>query len=393
MAERMPLSADILYIIRRLASAGHRADIVGGSVRDFLMGDTPHDYDMATDATPEEMKAVFSDERIIETGIRHGTLTLLLHGEPYEITTYRVDGDYGDHRHPNGVSFTRSLTEDLARRDLTVNAIAYHPEEGFTDPFGGREDLSARLLRAVGDPDRRFSEDALRILRTLRFAATLGFRIEEGTEAALLRKAPLLSNVSVERVDTEWQKWIGGAHAPEVLLRYRAVLPYIFPELASKEPTLPRGCPPALRTLALFAPYPDAPDCFDTAMRRLHADNRRRERGTSVLRALHASLGTDAELLALLRTLGEKNMQTLLSLRGLFGIAQEGEREALSRLLSDGAPYLLSHLAVGGGDLAALGYRGREIGAGLERLLALVIEGRVKNEREALLRALPPPSV
>lgn len=390
MRENMPLSADILYIIRKLASAGHRADIVGGSVRDFLMGDTPHDYDMATDATPEEMKAVFSEERVIETGIRHGTLTILLHGVPYEITTYRVDGAYSDHRHPDGVSFTRSLAEDLARRDLTVNAIAYHPQEGFTDPFCGREDIAARCLRAVGDPDRRFAEDALRILRTLRFAATLGFRIEKKTEEALFRKAELLAEVSVERVDKEWQKQIVGAHAPEVLLRYRAILPYVFPELSEREPVLPAGCPPALRTTALFAPYPDAPERFDAAMRRLHADNRRREEGVAVLRALHASLGTDADLATLLRTLGEENMHTLLTLRELFGIARAGEREALSRLLSSGAPYLLAHLAVGGADLLPLGYRGREIGAALEHLLSLVIEGRVKNEREALLSALPP---
>ena len=201
----MPLPADAEEIIHILAGKGHRADVVGGCVRDFLMGKTPHDYDMATDATPEEMKAALGDRRLIETGIRHGTLTVLLHGTPYEVTTYRVDGGYADHRHPDAVSFTKDLKEDLARRDFTVNAMAYHPTYGYTDPFGGEDDLAAHTIRAVGDPYRRFDEDALRILRALRFAATLDFETEPVTAAALRAKAPLLFAVSVERVDTEWQ--------------------------------------------------------------------------------------------------------------------------------------------------------------------------------------------
>lgn len=388
MREDMPLSEDVLSIIRRLEAAGYRADIVGGSVRDFLMGKTPEDHDMATDATPEEMKKVFASERVIETGIRHGTLTLLLHGVPYEITTYRVDGDYSDHRHPDGVSFTRSLTEDLARRDLTVNAIAYHPRFGYTDPYGGRADIKARLLRAVGDPDRRFSEDALRILRTLRFAATLGFRIEEKTEAALLRKAGLLADVAVERVDKEWQKQIGGAYAAEVLSRYRAILPYIFPELSDREPLFPEGTPPPLRTPALFVPYADAPTRYDAAMRRLHADNRRREGGVAILTALSSDLRTEEAVLTLLARLGKEDMQALLTLRALFGIGNKKEGETLRRLLAEGTPYLVSQLAVDGKDLLALGYRGRAVGEGLHSLLLQVMRGEVKNEREALLAAL-----
>ncbi|HBJ18743.1 MAG TPA: poly(A) polymerase [Clostridiales bacterium] len=385
----MPLPKDALYIMDTLAAGGHRADVVGGCVRDFLMGKTPHDYDMTTDATPEEMKAVFSCDRVIETGIRHGTLTVLLHGVPYEITTYRVDGGYTDHRHPDGVSFTRDLTEDLARRDFTVNAIAYHPAFGYTDPFGGMRDLRASVLRAVGDPCRRFEEDALRILRALRFSATLDFTIEEETAAALRQKAPLLSAVSVERVDAEWKKWIEGKAALRVLRAFADVLPHFFPEIADSPAieTLTDAVTPSVRTWYLFTPFADAPARYDAAMRRLHADNHRREGGIAVLTHLHDDLTTDADLLTLLAEIGEVYAADLLTLRAACHIGEPGEGTRLAALLANHTPYRISDLAVGGKDLAAIGYRGEKIGQILNTLILRVRRGELENEKDALLAA------
>ena len=191
---------DVMGVLDR---AGYRAYVVGGSLRDLLRGVTPHDYDMTTNATPDEMLAVFSDYRVIPTGLAHGTVTVMSEGHPIEITTHRVDGSYTDARHPQTVSFTRELCEDLSRRDFTINAMAWHPETGVVDLFAGKEDLSARVIRAVGDPETRFREDALRILRAFRFAAQLDFEIDEATLAGAARAKEGLERISVERVFAE----------------------------------------------------------------------------------------------------------------------------------------------------------------------------------------------
>ena len=186
MSKGFPMLPQAARAIERLRAAGHEAWIVGGCVRDVLLGRTPTDYDLTTSALPEETEAVFAGERLIETGLQHGTVTVLLEGVPLEITTYRVDGGYTDARHPDGVTFTRSLREDAARRDFTINAMAYAPGEGLQDFFGGQADLSAGVIRAVGEPDRRFQEDALRILRAIRFASVLGFELDPETDAAAM---------------------------------------------------------------------------------------------------------------------------------------------------------------------------------------------------------------
>ena len=188
---RFDLPKEPLYIIEALNAKGFRADIVGGPVRDFLLGKAPDDYDVTTDATPEEVKEVFSHERVIETGIKHGTVTLVKNGANYEITTYRIDGEYKDSRHPESVSFTKRIEEDLARRDFTMNAIAYNPKDGVTDPFFGKEDIRLGIIRAVGEPELRFTEDALRILRGARFSSRLGFVVEEKTKDAMQKKKEL----------------------------------------------------------------------------------------------------------------------------------------------------------------------------------------------------------
>ena len=172
---------EVNIILTRLHEAGFEAFCVGGAVRDSIMGIAPGDWDITTSALPEETRGVFSDFKTIDTGLKHGTLTVIIDHKPYEITTYRIDGEYGDNRHPESVSFTRNIEDDLARRDFTVNAIAYNPSRGIVDPYGGQSDIYNSIIKTVGDPDRRFNEDGLRIMRALRFSSVLGFKIEKET--------------------------------------------------------------------------------------------------------------------------------------------------------------------------------------------------------------------
>ncbi|MBR0153830.1 MAG: CCA tRNA nucleotidyltransferase, partial [Lachnospiraceae bacterium] len=200
----MLIPANAELILRSLEEAGHEAYIVGGCVRDALLGREPQDWDITTSALPEQVQALF--RRTIDTGIQHGTVTVMFGKEAYEVTTYRIDGEYHDGRHPDQVTFTRSLEEDLKRRDFTINAMAYNPKRGLVDLFGGQKDLAERVIRAVGDARERFSEDALRMLRAVRFAGQLGFAIEEGTLEGIRALAPTLAKISQERIREELTK-------------------------------------------------------------------------------------------------------------------------------------------------------------------------------------------
>ena len=194
----------------RTNEAGEEAFIVGGCVRDILMGKTPHDWDITTSAKPEKTKEIFSSFKTVDTGLKHGTVLVLIDGEPLEITTYRIDGEYTDCRHPDSVSFTSDIENDLSRRDFTVNAMAYNDEKGLVDLFGGEDDIRNKIIRCVGDADKRFNEDALRIMRALRFSSTLGFTIESETKKAILKNRELLNNVAKERISTELLKLLCG---------------------------------------------------------------------------------------------------------------------------------------------------------------------------------------
>lgn len=225
------LPSNIQKILSMLNSAGFKAYIVGGCVRDSIMGNVPHDWDVTTEASPDEIKDVFSAFRTIDTGIKHGTVTVICDGAPVEITTFRVDGEYTDNRHPDSVKFTKDIREDLSRRDFTINAIAYNPDEGIIDPFGGREDIENKIIRCVGSPDKRFNEDALRILRAVRFASVLGFEIEKETSDSISENENLISDIAVERISTELLKLLTGKNVHSVLLNYKSVLAVFIPEL------------------------------------------------------------------------------------------------------------------------------------------------------------------
>ena len=223
------LPRDAYRLLQTLRAAGHSAYVVGGCVRDSLLGRLPGDWDICTSARPDQLRAIFHDQRLILTGEKHGTVAVILHGKPYEITTYRLDGSYRDHRHPDSVQFVDDLAEDLARRDFTINAMAYSAEEGLIDPFGGRDDLAAHRVRAVGEPERRFEEDALRILRLYRFAARFGFAIDPATGAAARALGPHLDCVSAERIQEELLKLLAAPRPGSYL--EPAVLAVVLPEL------------------------------------------------------------------------------------------------------------------------------------------------------------------
>lgn len=217
--------------IEILRQNGHTAYVVGGAVRDAIMGKSANDWDIATSARPEETAAAFADFRVIETGIKHGTVTVILDGESLEITTYRIESGYSDSRHPDKVEFTDMIEDDLSRRDFTVNAIAFSPFAGIADPFGGCDDINAKIIRCVGEADRRFGEDALRILRALRFSATLGFEIDKDTSESIRKNYKSLERISSERIHTEISKLLCGIDAKRILLDYSEVFFFIFPAL------------------------------------------------------------------------------------------------------------------------------------------------------------------
>lgn len=230
----MEIPLHINEILERMENNGYQAYIVGGCVRDSLMGLVPHDYDITTSALPADTERIFADCRVIETGIRHGTVTVLYKGIGVEITTFRVDGEYTDSRRPDSVTFTDRIDEDLSRRDFTINGIAYNPRRGLVDPFGGQGDISAEIIRCIGSAEQRFSEDSLRILRALRFSAVLGFEIEDNTASVIREHCPDLDRVSKERVFAELTRLLCGKDVKRVMTGFPEVFTRIFPPLAEQ---------------------------------------------------------------------------------------------------------------------------------------------------------------
>ena len=383
------LPEQVKYILSALEAQGYRADIVGGSVRDALIGREIGDYDITTSALPAQTKAVFSERRIIETGIKHGTVSLLIDGETYEITTYRTDGEYLDSRHPSEVSFVKNIDEDLSRRDFTVNAMAYSPMHGLTDLFGGREDIETRVIRAVGDPYKRFDEDALRILRALRFASVLGFKIDENTAAAAREKCEKLRYVSAERIFVELKKLFFGISAYEVVSKYGDILLTVLPGLNGI--TLPDKtsfdrAEGDVRLLSIYALSSSDPSAsFKAAMTSLKTDRLYRDTGAAALKAFEDIEELDERSAALLikdyglsaSTLGAK---LGIMLKGLT----EKSFDSLTRVKNGALPYKISDLKISGDEVMKEGFEGAEIGRALNLLLLAVIDGECENESASL---------
>ena len=381
------LHKDVSYLLSRLESAGYEAYAVGGFVRDAILGRDAGDCDITTSALPEVIKSVFSDLRTIDTGIKHGTVTVLYCGTPYEITTYRVDGEYADNRHPDSVSFTSSLVEDLARRDFTVNAMAYSDSRGPVDAFGGREDLAARLIRAVGEPERRFSEDALRILRALRFASVLDFEIDAATRRAIFSEAYRLASVSAERILVELRKLVGGVGAYRIIREYESVLLPLLRGLTHirlPEPEAFSKMTPDERMIALFCLSADDPAAaYSDTMLALRSNRRTERFGTAVLLVMSLDLSGDGLYEAIL-DFGRDVVSSALSIGSHLSRATDAN-DRFAALVDSGAPTSIAELAVGGKDIIALGYSGADVGILLRRLAIAAMSGKVHNTSDELI--------
>lgn len=436
----MHLPKEVKKVISMLEAEGFEAYAVGGCVRDSLLGKTPGDYDVATSAKPEEMKAVFENEHVIETGIKHGTLTVLINKMPIETTSFRVDMDYTDNRHPSRVEFTRSLREDLARRDFTVNALAYSEKDGVIDVFGGVFDLEHGIIRCVGDPDERFGEDALRIMRGLRFASVLGFEIEKETADSMERNRSLLKNVSAERLSSELVKFLCGKNAPELLFEHAEIISVLIPELlvlkgfeqhhfrhdrdvlghtAKVLENVPQE--PVLRLAALLHDIAK-PRCFcldenktghfyghpalgaemaEDILTRLKFDNETKNAVCELIRRHGDKFPPEpGAIKRLLGKIGPKAFDDLLLLMRADDLGHREEyhnpdcffeeyRRIAGDIIASNECFSLKNLAVKGGDLMKSGIEpGPEMGRILNHLLEKVINGELPNEKEALLESI-----
>ncbi len=422
-------------ILHRLRTAGHQGYCVGGCVRDWLLGREPKDYDITTSAKPEEVMALFAPHAI-PTGLQHGTVTVVSEGERVEVTTFRRDGAYTDHRRPDAVAFTASLTEDLSRRDFTINAMAMDLERQVTDPFSGTVDLHRGMLRCVGDPVARFQEDALRIMRALRFAAELSLTVEDGTAAALRKQRELLKEIAVERILTELNKLLCAPAAEKVLLAYPEVIGVVLPEILPAvgfDQHNRHHCydvyEHSVRAMAALPPEPalrwtmflhdlGKPETFSIdgagvghfyghgrrsaelahiICRRLRMDRRSSETIEELVRLHDTEIPlTERGVRRMLRRVGEEQLRRLIAVKRGDNLAQHpdyrGRQETLSQLetllnmvLSADACFSLKQLAVKGGDLTAIGIIGPDIGRTLARLLDEVVEEHLPNDRGALL--------
>ena len=364
----------VLNILCALDSAGHRAVLAGGCVRDSLLGRRPSDWDIASSASPEEVLALFP--RCVPTGIKHGTVTVLSGGGSVEVTAFRAEGGYSDHRRPDSVSFGCPLEADLARRDLTVNAMAMDAAGEITDPFGGRDDLRRRLLRCVGEPERRFDEDALRMLRTVRFSAQLGFEIEPRTLEAIRALAHLASGLSAERVRDELLKTLRSS-APGLVWQL-VDLGLLGACLAPGDASAPRE---ALDVLPIYARLAHFCRGLELGGYIMSTD-----RFLAALRFDGETLRRTASAVEVLKS-GSRDWKRLLRGHGVAAVlAAHPKNRALRAVLRSGECWELSSLAIGGRELAALGYSGPELGRELRRLLDHVIDYPADNRADILCK-------
>lgn len=428
------------YIIQELEKCGHEAYMVGGCVRDSVLGRKPHDYDICTSATPDEILKAFPDEEIIPTGLQHGTVTILINKEPFEVTTYRIDGDYSDNRRPDNVTFTKNLVEDLRRRDFTINAMAYNPKTGLIDPFNGMEDIKYKKIRCVGSAEDRFNEDALRILRAIRFEAQLGFAGLPETMFEIERQYDRLKNISIERINSEFCKIVASEQFCVELVLYPNVFSLFIPELKDLigfQQNNPyhaydvfdhtvhaiEKCESddLVVRLAVFFhdfgkphSYQDGEDGIrhfkghgkvsaeitDSIMKRLRFDNETRNNVVELVYYHDATFEVGNKYVKRwLNKIGEKQFRRLLEIRKADIKGQKPDYEEsriekvinieniLEEILSEKSCFSLKDLAVNGNDVKEVMKlkEGKDIGYWLNEILKRVIDGELENNKYDLV--------
>ena len=425
-------------LLIKLNRNGFEAFIVGGCVRDSILGKTPHDWDICTNAKPDEIKECLTKYHTIDTGIKHGTVSVEIDKEIFEITTYRIDGEYSDNRHPKNVDFTTNIIDDLARRDFTINAIAYNDEKGIVDPYHGCEDLKLGTIRCVGEPEKRFREDALRIIRALRFASVYSFRIDSSTAQAILDNRILLNNVSAERIACELNRLVCGGGAEKILNDFRSAFAVFMPEIAQtfdfEQHTKHHNrdvwrhtthavssieAEPILRITMLFHDLGKPNACKRDADGTCHFKGHPKYSAIYANDILHRLKypnyfidtcltliiyhdvrfnGTKKQIKHVMNKIGEQNMALLFKVQRADILAQSEYRQKekleaidlaenkFKEIISEKSCFTLKQLAVNGNDLINMGItEGKMIGSTLKLLLSLVIDEKVENTRGALL--------
>ena len=438
--KKIEITNEIKVIFDTLNNSGYECFMVGGCVRDFLLNKEPHDIDFTTNATPDEMKECFKDFSVIETGIKHGTLNILVNHIPFEITTYRVDGEYLDNRRPTEVVFVKDLKYDLARRDFTINAIAYNPTDGFVDCFGGIQDLQDKIIKCVNEPMQRLREDALRILRALRFSAVLGYKIDKQTEKACFKLSSLLKNISYERITVELFKTIIQTDGHRVIFDYIDIWGVVIPELLKMKgfnqhnkhhvhDVLKHTCvaldgaeKDLIVCLTVLFHDIGKPDCFTLdeqgnghfyghALRsvditrdvfnRLKVDNDTKNQVLTLIKYHDLDLQpTEKYIRRLCYKLGNIELvKKLISVQRADNYGQapiHDERiekfnridKIIEKLEKENLSFSLKDLAVDGNDMIKLGLSGKEIGKSLKLLLEAVLNEKVKNDSKHLIMYL-----
>ncbi|MGN0538381.1 MAG: CCA tRNA nucleotidyltransferase [Candidatus Fimenecus sp.] len=428
--------------LEMLNEGGFEAFLIGGSVRDYLMGLPIGDIDVTTNATPREVEEVFKNFNVIETGIKHGTVTVVLEGEPVEITTYRSEGEYSDNRHPDSVSFSRSLRDDVIRRDFTMNGVAYSFESGVCDLVGGIEDINNGIIRCIGDAETRFREDALRIMRALRFSSVLGFEIEESTKNAIRKYKDLLKNISAERIREETVKLICGKNAYEVLEEFSDVIGVILPEIkpligfeqinrhhiydvyTHTLKALEQSSPSKTIRLALLFHDIGKPACasFDekgemhfyshpkksaeiteNIMTRLRFDNDTKNKVVTLVKfhdspiMVQDGISPDRRRIKrIMSQIGEELIYDLIEIKRCDNSAQNPQfyrgdgfykstYEMIDEIIGEKECFSLKDLKINGNDLLKMGYEGKKIGEILRKCLDGVIDGEIKNDYEEII--------
>ncbi|MCI5735095.1 MAG: CCA tRNA nucleotidyltransferase [Eubacterium sp.] len=425
------------YLIEIIENAGFEAYQVGGCVRDFFMERKCDDIDITTCAKPYDLEKILDENNVkyIETGLKHGTVTAVFDGDNFEITTYRTDGEYIDNRHPENVNFVNDIDEDLSRRDFTINAIAYNPNKNeIVDLFGGQKDIENKIIKAVGDPDKRFKEDALRIMRAIRFSSTLTFEIEENTKSALFRNKELLKNVSAERIFTELSKLLLGDNVFNVLTEYKEILDVIIPELvpifnceqntvwhiydvythtAKTVKESPKILPLRLTMLLHDIGKPLAKTTDDNGvdhfkghqkisadlaapiLKRFKISNELFDRVMLIIPIHDIHIGTKKKnIKKWLNRLGEQGIRDLIEVKRADKLGQNPEMTGeelqnlvttetlVDEIIDNGEPYSVKDLKINGFDLINLGFKGKMIGDILSAVLEKVIDGELENEKE-----------
>lgn len=391
----------VKFVIDRLESCGYHAYCVGGCVRDHLMGRIPGDYDVTTSAKPDEMLDIFSDCRLVETGLKHGTVTIVRDKMNIEVTTYRIDGTYDDGRHPDSVTFTDKLSDDLCRRDFTINAMAYSPERGIVDLFGGAEDLMSKKIHCVGCARERFTEDGLRIMRALRFASVLDFTPDEECSEAIFALTPLLDKISRERIYVELTKLLCGVGAARIMREFPSVIAHVLPNVTENDVIC--ACDAIDKDNDIFSDKPhDAMMRYATIFEKLSESEAKEainslkpSRAEKYAMLSYRTPCPNADEFDIKKLMSRSDDETPSSLArfscitGKISVDKAREIENIAKaIVEKDLPRRLSMLSVSGNDLSKHGYSGRKIGEKLNEILDMVMRGEIENTKEAIEKYL-----